>query len=116
MTTFTIKINAIRTTTIGDKTDVVKQVDWTITGTQGNQSFELPQTTALPDPDMQQYVPLNQLTETQVVAWVESHDANMESTKAHIQYVLDRDAASANLVGTPMPWAPVVGEPSVVSL
>lgn len=108
MMTFTIKITGIRTTTVGDKSDVVKQVEWTMIGTEANQTFELPQVTELPDPDGQPFIPLAQLTEAEVVAWVEANDARIDSIKAHIQFVLDREVAKAALTSTTMPWAPVV--------
>lgn len=106
--TFTIKINAIRTATVGDKPDVVKQVEWTMQGTQEGQTFELPQTTTLADPNGQPFIPLAQLTEAEVTAWIEATDTRIEAIKAHIQYVLDQEVAKAALAATPMPWAPVV--------
>ena len=45
--TFTISIDALRSTSIGDLRNVIKQVDWTLTGAQDGQSFALPQTTTL---------------------------------------------------------------------
>lgn len=109
--TFTIKINGIRTATVGDKTDVVKQVDWIMSGTEESQTFELPQTTTLPDPDGQPFVPLNQLTEAEVIAWVEAHAENIPAIKAHIEYVLNREVAKAALATASMPWAPVEQTP-----
>lgn len=110
--TFTTKINAIRTATVGDKTDVVKQVEWTLIGTQEGQTFELPQSTTLPDPTDAPYIALDQLTEAEVIVWVNSHTSNIEAIKAHIQYVLDKEVAKAALTSTPMPWAPAVEAPA----
>jgi hypothetical protein len=105
---FTIKINAIRTATVGSHTNVVKQVDWTMTGEQSGQRFELPHTTTLADPDSQQFIELQNLTEADVVAWIEAKDAErIPSIKAHIQLVLDREIAKAGLTAAAMPWAPV---------
>jgi hypothetical protein len=104
--TFEIKVTAIRTATVGSNTGVVKQVDWTMKGTEGAQSFELPQTTDLPDPDGQPFIPLEQLTEAKVVEWIEATDLRLESIKAHIQYVLDKELAKAQLTVTNMPWNP----------
>ena len=47
--TFTIVIDALRTTSVGKLNNVIKQVDWTLTGAQDGQTFALPQTTTLPD-------------------------------------------------------------------
>jgi hypothetical protein len=106
--TFTYTVTGLRTTTVGDNTNVVKQVDWIITGEEAGQKFELPQTTQLPDPDGQPFIPLNQLTEAEVIVWIEANDERIDSIKAHIQYVLDREVAKAALENATMPWAPVV--------
>lgn len=110
--TFAIAINAIRTTTIGNMPDVIKEVDFTVTGTQAvseavpDKSFSLPQTTALSDPNVEHFLPLAQVAEADVVNWIEANFGNLDGVKAHIQYVLDREVAKASLAQTPMPWAP----------
>jgi hypothetical protein len=109
--TFTIKVTGLRTTTVGDKTNVVKQVDWTLSGEEAGQKFELPQTTQLPDPNGQPFIPLGELTEADVVAWIEANDDRIPGIKSHIQFVLDREVAKSTLTATTMPWAPVP-EPS----
>lgn len=105
--TFTIKITGIRTQTVNGLENVVKQVDWTMTGTEGNQSFELPQTTTVPDPQAETFIPLANLTEQQVISWVEANESRIPAIQAHIQAVLDREVAKAQLVKTAMPWVPV---------
>lgn len=110
--TFTTKINAIRTTTVGERTNVVKQVDWTLTGEESGQKFELPQTTTLADPNGQPFVELANLTEAEVVAWVEATADNIDGVKAHIQMVLDKEVAKGALASTAMPWAPVPETPA----
>jgi hypothetical protein len=112
---FTIKVTGLRTATVGDKTDVVKQVDWTLVGTESGQTFELPQTTQLPDPNGQPFIPLTELTEAEVVQWIEANDERIPGIKAHIQYVIDKEVAKSTLAPAAMPWAPapeVVEEPT----
>lgn len=109
--TFTIKINAIRTTTVGERANVVKQVDWTLTGEEAGQSFSLPQTTTLADPDGQPFIDLANLTEAEVIAWVEATDTRIPSIQAHVQSVLDKEVAKSALTSTAMPWAPVEPTP-----
>lgn len=109
--TFTTKINGIRTTTVGERANVVKQVDWTLVGEESGQKFELPQTTTLADPDGQPFVELANLTEAEVIAWVEATDTRIPGIKAHIQFVLDKEVAKTALASTPMPWAPAVVVP-----
>lgn len=110
---FTIKIDGLRTATIGDKVGVVKQVDWTITGEEADQFFSLPQTTQLPDPDSLPFIPFNKLTEIEVITWIEEEETRLPGIKAHIQYVLDREIAKASLEPTTMPWAHVAEVPSI---
>lgn len=105
--TFTITINGIKTATVNGIADAVKQIEWTLKGELEGQTFELPQTTIVPDPTEAGFIPLATLTPEVVTAWIETHAENMDAAKAHIQYVLDRQVIAATLVTTPMPWAPV---------
>lgn len=109
--TFTTKINGIRTATVNGLENVVKQVDWTLVGEQAGQKFELPQTITLADPESANFVPLANLTEAAVIAWVEVSAPNIDGVKAHIQFVLDKEVAKSTLTSTAMPWAPVVETP-----
>lgn len=109
---FTINITGLRTQTVGGVPGVVKQVEWTITGTEAGQVFELPQTTAVPDPDTANFIPLEQLTEPEVVAWIETHETRIPAIKSHIQLVLDRQVDQAALESTPMPWTPAPQSPT----
>jgi hypothetical protein len=105
--TFEIKPTGIRTGTVGELTQVIKKVEWTLKGTEQGQSFELPQTTDMGEPDSANFIPLSQVTEESVIAWIEATETRLPSIKAHIQYVLDKEVAKASLEATPMPWAPV---------
>lgn len=109
---FTIKITGLRTATINGIADVIKQVEWTMQGTEAGQTFELPQSTTVPDPQSEGFVPLQNLTESQVVSWIEAHEPRIPGIRAHIQFVLDREVAKAALTSTTMPWAPVAETPS----
>jgi hypothetical protein len=109
---FTIKITGLRTATINGIENAVRQVEWTLSGSEASQTFELPQTTQVPDPQAEGFVPLQNLTEAQVIAWIETHEPRLPSIKAHIQSVLDREVARAALQVTPMPWAPVAEVPA----
>lgn len=110
--TFTIKITGLRTATVNGIQNAVKQVEWTLVGEEAGQKFELPKTTNVPDPQSDGFIPLENLTEAQVVEWIETHDENLPSAKAHIQYVLDREIAKAELQPAIMPWAPAAEVPA----
>ena len=102
---FKITINSIRTTEVnGNK--VVKQVSFDVQGSQDGQQFNLPQTVELSDPDSASFKPFSQLTESDVISWVETNFSQMDSVKAHIQYVLDKQVAEASLAATHLPWLP----------
>lgn len=103
---FVVKVTGIRTGTLGDKSNVIKQVDWILTGEECNQKFELPQTTQLSDPDINKFIPLVELTENDVISWIETTEERMPSIKAHIQSVLDKEVAKSKLSTEAMPWSP----------
>jgi len=104
--TFTTKVTGVRVHDLGNLTKVVKQIEFVVTGTQDGQTFELPQSLVVPDADGTNFVPFEQLTEQQVVAWINEHFENMPSVQAHIQYVLDKEVAKAALAQEALPWAP----------
>ena len=104
--TFTTKVTGVRVHDLGNLTKVVKQIEFVVSGTQDSQTFELPQTLVVPDADAANFVPFEQLTEAQVVAWINEHFENMPSVQAHIQYVLDKEVAKAALAQEALPWAP----------
>ena len=106
--TFTISIDALRSTSVGDLRNVIKQVDWTLTGAKDGQTFALPQTTTLPDPDSADFIELADLTSATVGEWIEATELRMNGIKQHIQLVLDKYVAQAALTTAPMPWAPVL--------
>lgn len=112
MTVFTITPTAVRTTTVDSLTDVVKEIDWIMKGELDGQSFELPQTTVLSAPQSEAFVPFTSLTKEELVAWIESTDERIEAIKAHIQFVLEKQFASAALTAKPLPWAPPVETPA----
>jgi hypothetical protein len=105
-TTFTIIINGIKTATVNDVAGVVKQIDWTLKGELEGQTFDLPQTTDVPDPADAKFIPLTSLKQDTVISWIESHETRMDAIKAHIQYVLDKQVATAALTTADLPWAP----------
>jgi hypothetical protein len=108
---FTIKITGLRTQTVNGIENAVRQVEWTMIGSEASQTFELPQTTQVPDPQSEGFVPLENVTEAEVVQWIETHESRLPSIRAHIQTVLDREVAKAALTSAPMPWAPVAETP-----
>lgn len=110
--TFTIKITGLRTQTVNDIENVIKQVEWTMIGTKADLTFELPQTTLVPDPQLDAFIELGDLTEAEVIKWIEVHEERIPAIESHIQYVLDREFARTSLSPAKMPWQ-TVPEPEV---
>lgn len=105
--TFNIVINSIKTATVDNMVGVIKQVEWTLKGTEEGQAFELPQKTILPPPEPDKFIPLDLINDPSiVVTWIETSEPRLTAMKSHIQLVLDKMVAEANLAQTPLPWAP----------
>ena len=105
--TFTYRVDSIRTADIGDMNDVVKYVEFTVKGTQDGQSFDLPQKIELSDPEAQSFIPFSDLSETEVVSWIENSFENLEAVKSHIQSVINLQLQKASFTANVLPWAPV---------
>ena len=103
--TYIIKPEKLYTHTLDGLTNVIKQVDWTITGTNNGVSFSLPNTTILADPTQQTFIPLSDITEQKVIEWIEAQDLRLPSIKQHIELVVNRDLEKKALIDTEMPWA-----------
>jgi hypothetical protein len=103
---FETKISRIGTAVVNGLQGVIKRVEFIVVGTDSGQTFELPQSVDLPDPDAVSFKALPSILPADVIGWVERHFPNMQAVKDHIQFVLDREVAKAALVDTPLPWAP----------
>lgn len=110
--TFTITVNKVYTATEGSLANVVKKADWTLRGEQEGKTFELPQTTDMNAADPNDFVAFENLSELNVATWIEGACENMDSIKAHIQFVLDKECAKAALASPNMPWAPAPEAPA----
>lgn len=103
---YTTKVDAVRVTTQGSLTDVVKEIDYTMTGAESGCTFALPGTKKLGAADEDAFTAYEDLTEAQLVDWVESDEAALEPVKGHIAYVLAKEVEKAALEQKPLPWAP----------
>lgn len=108
---YTYNINAARVVAENGLTDVVKEVEATLTGSDGAATFALPITVKLADADASSFTAFADLTEEQLVAWV-SADPSLEGTRAHIAYVVEKEAAKLAMENKPLPWAPPPAEPA----
>lgn len=110
---YSYKINAARVVAQDGLTDVVKEVEVTVTGTDGAAKFNLPTTVKLGAADPESFTAFSSLTEEQLVSWVEN-DTTIGSIKAHIAMVVAKEAEKLAMEQKPLPWQPVP-EPVPVS-
>lgn len=111
---YSYKINAARVAAQDGLADVVKEVEVTVTGTDGAAKFELPVVVKLGDADPSNFTAFSSLTESQLVSWVEN-DHSLEGTKAHIAFVVAKEAAKLAMEQKPLPWAPAPEAPAPVA-
>ena len=103
---YSYKINAARVAAQDGLTDVIKEVEVTVTGTDGAAKFDLPTTVKLGAADPGSFTAFTALTEEQLVSWVEN-DPSLDGTKSHIAFVVAKEAEKLAMEQKPLPWAPV---------
>jgi len=113
-TVYTTAINSCRVTSQGDLTDVVKEVNCTITGTDDvatSCTFSLPIMVTFGPADPASFTPFADITEAEMVAWVEAQTDQISPVQAHIDFVVQKEVALAVLTPLPLPWAPPTPPP-----
>lgn len=103
---YSIEITRTRVKNENSLTNVVREVDFILTGTDRGCSFQLPVTLKLDAPDSNNFIPFENLSKTEVENWIWSKDEELQSYKAHIAIVVGRETAKLGLEEKPMPWAP----------
>jgi hypothetical protein len=102
---YSYKINGVRVVAEGGLADVVKEVEVTVSGADGDAKFDLPVTVKLSPADPSEFTAFGALSEAQIVSWIEN-DPSLDNTKAHIAFVVAKEAERAALEQKPLPWAP----------
>jgi len=103
---YTTKVNGVRVINEDALTDVVKEVDVTITGADSGCEFSLPVTIKLTAPEAAAFTPFADVTEAQVLGWVAAQEERVQPIKDHIALVLPPMVAKAALADKPLPWVP----------
>lgn len=116
---YSYKINAARVVAQGDLTDVIKEVEVTVTGTDGAAKFDLPTTVKLGAADPSNFTAFGNLTEEQIVAWLDipptpELPSRLEGVKAHIAFVVAKEVEKLASESKPLPWAPAPEAPAPV--
>jgi hypothetical protein len=108
-TVFVTTIQGCRVTTQGDLTDVVKDVNCVITGTDDlypKCTFELPVIVTFGPADPATFTPFSSITEEEMLDWVNAQTDQLEPVQSHINMVVQKEVALADLEPMPLPWAP----------
>ena len=109
---YSYKINADRVAAQDGLTDVIKEVEVTVTGTDGAARFDLPTTIKLGAADPSSFTAFGDLTEEQILAWLDAPPipgvpTTLEGIKAHIAFVVAKEVEKLAMEQKPLPWAPV---------
>lgn len=110
---YSYKINAARVAAQDGLADVVKEVEATVTGTDGAAKFELPVVVKLGAADPESFTSFSSLTEEQMIGWLES-EPSLDATRSHIAFVVAKEVEKLASESKPLPWQPAP-EPAPVA-
>lgn len=102
--TYNIIVTSIATTTVNGLSGVIKRVDFSVRGIKDGYVYEIAESTDLADPVPESFTDLNNVSEANVIAWITANYSNLESTKNHVEFMLDNIIAKGQLEPTPLPW------------
>lgn len=105
-TVYTWNVNTMDTAPSEDGlSDVVKVIHWRYSATNDTHTAEVYSTVSLNAPDAEHFTAFENLTEEEVIAWVESK-VDVESMKANLDSQLER-LANPPIVTKQGPWTAV---------
>ena len=88
----------------GGNTDVVFNVHWTCSGTDGTYNASVYSTCAVPAPSGSAFISYADLTQDQVLGWVWANGVDKAATEAAVQQQLNNQI-NPPVVTPPLPWA-----------
>jgi hypothetical protein len=88
----------------GGNMDVVFNVHWTCSGTDGTYSGSVYSTCAVPAPTGSDFTPYADLTQQQVIGWVWANGVDQAATEAAVQTQINNQI-NPPVVTPPLPWA-----------
>jgi hypothetical protein len=110
---YTIDIQRALVTSQEDLTDVVREVEVNVTGKDGNCMFSLPATVKFLQADPEHFIPFENLTQEQLLAWIEE-SGSLVSVKHHIAYVVAQQVEKAALEQKTLPWQTPLQTPTII--
>lgn len=106
--TYTWAVTGMKVTRVADKPNYVVQTYWTKTGTDedGNTGTFSGATPFAPNPEQQDFIPYDQLTQDIVIGWIQP--IVVGSYEEHVDGVIAAQIADKRdpVVEEPLPWAP----------
>jgi len=90
---------------IDNETDVVFTINWTLNGNEGVLYAGYPCTTSVPFTAGETFVPYADLTEQQVLDWIEEY-TDPEIMASYYQYIYNSIEQQKLVVTPPLPWIP----------
>lgn len=106
MINFSTRITEIRAYSTDGLTNIIKEVDWILEGQDGDIKYNVASTSKLQDPKPENFMPLETITQEQVLSWV-ANTPEYLATKAHIADYIQQKVSARNLETVPLPWAPI---------
>jgi hypothetical protein len=106
---FIISIQEVKTTVVDTMQDVIKYVSWSIEYVKnGFKDSAGTYTTELFTPVVDNFTAFNNLTQEQLVSWIESTDERLPGIKNYLKHRVDLQLEQSLLESKPLPWVPVV--------
>ena len=89
---------------IGDLSNVVYSVDYRIAAVGENHQAYAKLTTVLPAPSPDNFVDYGQITEAQLIGWLENTEPTLEAVKADLAQTVQEMEETPQTVNMPLPW------------
>ena len=86
-------------------TDTVYVVEWTLTATEGSDSFEIQGSTQLEPPSSGNFTAFGSLTHDVVKGWVTSHNDFLNNKYACCNNILSQRSVRSETIDITVPWS-----------
>lgn len=99
---------------IASETDVVFTVNWLLVGVENSYTYKYSCAVEIPYVQGQPFTPYNELTQAQVIAWIDEYTAP-EMMASYEKIVATGIEQQKNIVSPPLPWIPPVPPEPLIS-
>ena len=111
MTTFTFLFSSSAIQAIPSQdglSNIVHSVSYRISAIDGIHRAYKKLTTILPPPAADTFISYNQITEAQLVEWLEQNEPSLDAVKAEMNQEIQLLKAKPTTVTIPLPWQPTM--------